>query len=102
MSQRKDKEKVIGEHFDDERIKSFLDFPPPEGVNRDYHVLVKAYRGMGEENFNTFVQFFLEAGYDINVTGPDVKTFLQSIKVQKHEVSYLQAHENTGTCLYTM
>lgn len=96
MSQRKDKEKVIGEHFDDERIKSFLDFPPPEGVNRDYHVLVKAYRGMGEENFNTFVQFFLEAGYDINAAGPDGKTFLQTIKDHHSGGSYLQALEKAG------
>lgn len=96
MSQRKDKVKVLGEHFDDERIKSFLDFPPPEGVNRDYHVLVKAYRGMREENFSTFIQFFLEAGYDINANGPDGKTFLQTIKTHHSGSSYIDTLESAG------
>src|SRR5690625_2656715 len=96
MSQRKDKEKVIGEHFDDERIKCLLDHTPTECVNREYHVLVKAYRGMGQENFNTFVQFFLEAGYDINATGPDGKTFLQTIKDHISGGTYLQALEKAG------
>ena len=96
MSQRKDKEKVLGEHFDDERIKSFLNFPPAEGVSRDYHVLVKAYRGMREENFNTFIQFFLDAGYDINATGPEGETFLQNIKTHHSGGSYIETLENAG------
>jgi hypothetical protein len=96
MSLRKDKEKVIGETFDDERIKSFLNYPAPAGVSQDFHVLEKAYRGMREENFNTFVQFFLEAGYDINATGPDGKTFLQTIKTHRIAGDYLQTLENVG------
>lgn len=80
MALKKDKEKVIGEVFDDERIKSFLTFLPPEGVDPDYHVLEKAYRGMKEENFDTFVRFFLEEGRDINARNPDGQTLLQVIK----------------------
>ena len=34
------------EFWTDERIRSFLDMLPPEGVPADYHVLLKAYRGM--------------------------------------------------------
>ena len=96
MSQRKDKEKVLGEHFDDERIKSFLDFPPPDGVSRDYHILVKAYRGMREENFTTFIRFFQEAGHDINAIGPDGKTFLQTIKSHNSGGSYIETLESAG------
>ncbi|MDQ2075113.1 PA4642 family protein [Marinimicrobium sp. ABcell2] len=96
MSQRKDKEKVIGETFDDERIKSFLTYPAPEGVSQDFHVLEKAYRGMREENFNTFVQFFLDAGYDLNAPGPDGKTFLQTIKDHRIAGDYIQTLENAG------
>lgn len=66
MSLKKDKKKVIGEVFDDDRIKSFLNFLPPAGVEPDYHLLEKAYRGMKVENFATFLQFFLEQGRDIN------------------------------------
>lgn len=96
MNQRKDKEKVLGEHFDDERIKSFLSFPPPEGVSRDYHLLVKAYRGMREENFNTFIQFFLDAGYNINAISPDGQTFLQTIKAHHSGSGYIETLEKAG------
>lgn len=79
MALKKDKQKVLGEVFDDARIRSFLQFLPPKGVNPDFHVLEKAYRGMKAENFDTFVKFFLEAGRDINATNPDGKTLLQLV-----------------------
>ena len=58
---KKDKEKVLGEVFDDERVKSFLDYLPPAGVDRDFHLLEKAYRGMNIDNFETFLNYFREA-----------------------------------------
>lgn len=96
MSLRKDKEKVIGEIFDDERIKSFLDYPAPEGIHPDFHVLEKAYRGMREENFPTFVSFFVEAGRDLNAPGPDGRTFLQTIKNHRIAGDYIQVLEAAG------
>ncbi|WP_111641147.1 PA4642 family protein [Marinimicrobium alkaliphilum] len=96
MVLRKDKQKVLGEFFDDERIKSFLTFEPPAGVSRDYHLLEKAYRGMREENFATFVQFFTDAGYDLNAPGPDGKTFLQSIRDHRWAEPYIEALEKAG------
>ena len=74
MSLKKDKQKVLGEVFDDERVKSFLNFQPPAGVSADYHLLEKAYRGMNIENFVTFLAFFKQAGYDLNATNPDGQT----------------------------
>lgn len=96
MSLRKDKEKVLGETFTDERIKTFLDYPAPAGVNADYHLLEKAYRGMLGGNFTTFVKFFVEAGKDINAVGPDGKTFLQSVKGHRNGEEYAQALEAAG------
>ncbi len=96
MVLRKDKEKVLGEVFDDERIKSFLNFPAPDGINRDFHLLEKAYRGMREENFPTFVKFFVEAGHDINAPGPDGKTFLQTIREHRLAGDYVRALEEAG------
>lgn len=96
MSLRKDKEKVLGETFDDARIKTFLDYPAPAGVNADYHLLEKAYRGMLGENFATFVKFFVEAGKDLNAIGPDGKTFLQSVKTHRNGEEYAQALEAAG------
>jgi ankyrin repeat protein len=96
MSLRKDKEKVLGETFDDERIKTFLNYPAPAGVNADYHLLEKAYRGMLGGNFATFVTFFIEAGKDINAANSDGKTFLQVVKTHRNGEEYIQALEAAG------
>lgn len=91
MSLRKDKEKVLGEIFDEARIATFLDYPAPAGINADYHLLEKAYRGMRGENFDTFVKLFLAAGKDINAVGPEGKTFLQVVKDHRNGEEYAVA-----------
>lgn len=96
MSQRKDKEKVLGEHFDDERIKTFLEFTAPVGVNADYHLLEKAYRGMRGENFATFIRLFAEAGRDLNAIGPEGKTLLQTVKAHRNGAEYAEVLEAAG------
>lgn len=85
MSLRKDKKKVLGETFDDERIKGFLNHIPPQGVAPDYYLLEKAYRGMHEKNFATFLTFYTEAGFDINARNSAGKTFLETIR--RHHLS---------------
>ena len=96
MSLRKDKEKVLGETFDDARIATFLDYPAPAGVNADYHLLEKAYRGMLGGNFATFVKQFIEAGKDINAVGPEGKTFLQVVKDHRNGEEYAIALTAAG------
>ena len=96
MSLRKDKEKVLGEHFDDARIASFLAYDAPAGVNADFHLLEKAYRGMRGENFATFVKLFIEAGHDLNALGGEGKTFLQTIKAHRNGEEYVIALETLG------
>ncbi len=96
MSLRKDKEKVLGEIFDDARIATFLEYPAPTGVNADFHLLEKAYRGMRGENFSTFVKLFVGAGKDINATGADGKTFLQTVKAHRNGEEYLIALQSAG------
>ncbi len=96
MSQRKDKEKVLGEIFDEERIATFLDYPAPAGINADYHLLEKAYRGMRGENFGTFVKLFIGAGKDVNAIGPEGKTFLQIVKNHRNGDEYAAVLEANG------
>ncbi len=112
MSQRKDKEKVLGETFDDERIKTFLNYPAPAGINPDYFgtnrryldskfhhhniILNQLYRGMLGDNFNTFVKFFVEAGKDVNAIGPEGKTFLQVVKTHRNGEEYAAALAAAG------
>jgi hypothetical protein len=96
MSLRKDKEKVLGEIFTDDKIKVFFDYTPPAGVSGDYHLLEKAYRGMRGENFETFVRMFMEAGRDINSVGPEGKTLLQTIKTHRNGEEYAIVLERLG------
>ncbi|MGD9661740.1 MAG: PA4642 family protein [Porticoccaceae bacterium] len=96
MSLKKDKQKVLGEVFDDERIKTFLQFLPPAGVNGDYHLLEKAYRGMKAENFETFVRFFIEAGHDINAKNPEGNTLLAVVSQHRHGEDYAEILKAAG------
>ncbi|WP_053981924.1 PA4642 family protein [Marinagarivorans algicola] len=96
MSLKKDKEKVLGETFDDARIKSFLDTQAPKGVDADYHCLEIAYRGMHQENFATFVTFFSEAGRNFNALGPEGKTIAQTVAQHRQSGDYLKALSAAG------
>ena len=91
MSLKKDKEKVLGEVFDDERVRSFLNYESPTGVSNDFHTLEKAYRGMNIDNFVTFLGFFKEAGRDLNATNPDGKTLVEVAGEHGHGVEYVNA-----------
>ena len=91
MSLKKDKRKVLGEVFDDERVRSFLDYQAPAGVSNDFHALEKAYRGMNIDNFVTFLGVFKEAGRDLNATNPDGKTLAEVAGEHGHGVEYVDA-----------
>lgn len=88
MSLKKDKQKVLGETFDDERIKTFLHFEAPAGVDADFHLLEKAYRGMKADNFATFIQFFLSEGRNINATNPEGKALLELTRQHRYGEDY--------------
>jgi len=96
MVLKKDKKKVLGEIFSDERISTFLQFIPPEGVSADYHVLEKAYRGMKAENFETFVKLFLDDGRDINARNPAGNTMLKEMKTHRAAEEYVEIMERNG------
>jgi len=85
---KKDKEKVIDEVWTEDHIRGFLRFRPYDGSNEDFHVLLKAYRSMRVEDFEQFVQFFLEQGRDPDATGPGGKTVLQIIATHRHGGPY--------------
>jgi len=84
------------EFWTDERVKTFLAMQPPEGVPADYHILLKAYRGMVPETFERFVTFFVEAGHDINVRLDDGSTILDHISKHRKAGQYIAALEGAG------
>lgn len=96
MALKKDKQKVLGEVFDEARVKSFLNVPARPDVNQDYDILEKAYRGMKAENFETFVNFFKEEGRDLNAKNPAGQTFLQVISEHKLAADYIDILKSVG------
>lgn len=96
MALKKDKQKVLGEVFDDQRVKGFLDIQPYGDINADFHVLEKAYRGMKAENFEAFIKFFKEANRDINATNQDGKTILTIVLEHRHGEDYAEILKAAG------
>lgn len=96
MALKKDKQKVLGEVFDTERVKSFLHVPEREGVDQDFDILEKAYRGMKAENFEEFIQFFTQENHNINALNVDGHTFLQVIKEHKLAGPYIDIIKRAG------
>ncbi len=96
MSLKKDKQKVLGEVFDDERVRGFLQVEGNGEIDADYLALERAYRGMKADNFSTFVQFFSEDGRNINAKNPQGKTLLQVISDHRLSTDYIKALEAAG------
>ncbi len=96
MVLKKDKQKVLGEVFDDERVKGFLNVEQRNGVDIDFDALEKAYRGMKAENFATFVKFFKEEGRNLDAENADGRTLLQVISEHRHAGEYIEALKAQG------
>lgn len=96
MTLKKDKQKVLGEVFTDERVKGFLEVINVGDTDPDFTVLERAYRGMNIGNFVTFVKFFCEEGKNINCVNKDGQTFLQVIAKHRLATPYVAALKSQG------
>ncbi|MGN8124080.1 PA4642 family protein [Pseudomonas sp. 22082] len=90
---RKDKKQVIGDEIGDEQIKLFLDFEPVDATSPSLHKLVKAYRGLRIDDFERFLTFFVEAGYDLDGKDEHGKTFIDQIRDQRNAAEYIELIE---------
>lgn len=93
---KKDKLKILDEVLSEERIKQFLMLEAPAGENPDFHCLQKAYRGMPPQYFEILLDFYKEAGKDINATSKQGKTLLQEIKHHKQAKEYIELLKAAG------
>lgn len=84
------------EEWSDERLKACLDVLPPEGMPREYNILLRAYRGMTEELFERFIVFYGEAGLDINVSLKDGSTFLDLVSRHRKSAGYAEILKRAG------
>lgn len=69
---RKDKQKVLDEVWDDDRVRSFLGKTAPSqsaaplAGDHDFYVLRHAYQSMRAGDFERFLGFYVEQGRDVS------------------------------------
>ena len=84
------------EEWSDDRLKTFLEELPPEGMPTDYNILLKSYRGMTVELFARFIPLYIEAGKDINVALENGSTFLDLVSQHRKSTQYASILESAG------
>ncbi|QGZ32319.1 PA4642 family protein [Stutzerimonas stutzeri] len=87
---RKDKKQVIGEAISDESIKLFLEPEPADETPPSLHKLIKAYRGLRIDDFERFLGFFVEAGYDLDAKDAKGRDFIALIADQRQAEPYIE------------
>ena len=77
---KRDKEKVLDEVWDDERVASFLHKPPPDlPGDPEFHRLLFAYRSMRTHDFARFLDLYVDAGRDVTAKNADGESVARHI-----------------------
>lgn len=84
---------VTDEVWDDERIKSFLNLKPVADESADFHILLKAYRGMRADDFGRFLRVFSDAGRDLEATDHTGRTIWKIIGEHRLGRDFLNAKQ---------
>lgn len=77
---KRDKQRVEGEQWQEEQLRSYLDFNTYDGSDRDFHCLYRAYTRMNADVFEQFVELFKAEGRNLdaqNKDGVTLKTLIQ-------------------------
>ncbi len=90
---RKDKKQVIGDEIADESIKLFLQPEPADDTPPSLHKLIKAYRGLGIDDFERFLGFFVAAGYDLDARDSKGQSFIDLVAKQRQARPYIELIE---------
>jgi len=77
----------------DEQVRLFLAPEPADDTPPALHKLIKAYRGLRLDDFERFVGFFLEAGFDLGARDKHGRDFIDCIKDQRGAAPYIEAVE---------
>jgi hypothetical protein len=94
---RPDKKIITDEVWDDERVRSFLTTPTPQGRDQiDFTLLVNAYRGMRIEDFARFIRFFCEANHRLDAENELGQTFVEFIARHRHGKPFVDVMITAG------
>ena len=95
--QRKEKKKVIDEVWTPERVRSFLELRPPEGLDADFHRLRRAYQSMRLDDFADFIELFVAAGGRLDARGPEQQTLLEELERHRHGAEFAAILKNADS-----
>ena len=84
---------VTDEVWDDDRVKSFLALQPM-GESADFHVLLRAYRGMRVADFDRFLKFFTAAGRNLDAKDQRGRTLWDIIADHRQGQDFLAVRAN--------
>ena len=88
---RKDKKQVIGEDISDDAIKVFLNVEPAdEQTPPSLHKLLRAYQSLRVGDFERFVGFFQEAGYDLAARDARGLDFVDHVADHRQAEPYIE------------
>ena len=79
---------VTDEVWDDDRVKSFLEMEAYSG-NVDFHLLMRAYRGMRPADFERFLPFFIDANHDLDATDDQGSTLWSIIEGHRQGADFI-------------
>jgi len=90
---KKDKKAVIQEVITDALLEQFFALQAPAGIDRDYHMLERAYRGLLAPDFARFVDLFVARGHNVGAKGSQ-GTMLDVISTHRKGADYATAIRN--------
>ena len=79
---------VTDEVWDDDRVKSFLKVEAYNG-DADFHILMRAYRGMRPADFERFIPFFVDANHDLDATDDRGRTLWSIIEGHRQGADFI-------------
>ena len=91
--EKKDKKKVIGEHFDEDALRKILTLKPYDETPTDFYILQKAYRGLPLDAFAEFLELFRDEGHDLRSTDANGQSFLAHLQQHSLQKEYVELYQ---------
>jgi hypothetical protein len=88
---KRDKQRVEGEQWSDEQLRSYLDFNTYDGSDRDFHCLYRAYTRMNAHMFEQFIELFKAEGRNLEATNKEGVTLKALIEGHAKSGDYVAA-----------
>lgn len=87
---KRDKQRVEGEQWSEDKLREYLDFNTYDGTDRDFHCLYRAYTRMNEATFEQFVNLFKKEGRNLKARNADGKTLADLVSQHRQSEDYLK------------